>query len=211
MKGQSEAWEQLTHYERAVWQQPYQRIGGVDEVGRGPLAGPVVAAAVILRADTPIWGVDDSKKLTARQRLHLYHEIVRCAEDVGVGMVGVRTIERINILQASRLAMMRAIGHLRRVPDVLLTDAMRIGGPWQEIPIVHGDALSASIAAASIVAKVVRDRYMEALAEQFPVYGFAQHKGYPTTYHREMLKHYGPSPVHRVTFLKKILSHDAIG
>ncbi|MCY0909072.1 MAG: ribonuclease HII, partial [Sulfobacillus thermotolerans] len=141
----------------------------------------------------------------------LYHEIVRCAEDVGVGMVGVRTIERINILQASRLAMMRAIGHLRRVPDVLLTDAMRIGGPWQEIPIVHGDALSASIAAASIVAKVVRDRYMEALAEQFPVYGFAQHKGYPTTYHREMLKHYGPSPVHRVTFLKKILSHDAIG
>lgn len=203
-------WQRLTEMERPFWLLG-DRVAGVDEVGRGPLAGPVVAAAVVLKPSAPIFGVDDSKKLTPRQRLRLYHSICELALDVGVGMVGPRTIERVNILRASRLAMERALRQLRQPPGVLLTDAMRIGGPWQEVPLVHGDGISASIAAASIVAKVVRDHYMAVLAEQFPLYGFSQHKGYPTEFHRAMLLAYGPSPVHRLSFLRKILSRDAIG
>lgn len=187
-------WEQTGWVKGAV-------VAGVDEVGRGPLAGPVVAAAVILIPDRPIPGLGDSKELSPRQREQVFPLILEAAQSIGVGAVGPRTIEAINILEASRLAMRRALGHLSRRPDLLLTDAMKIGGPWQEVALLHGDARSASIAAASIVAKVVRDRYMKELALQYPAYGFEHHKGYPTRMHKAALMRFGPCPAHRRTFL----------
>lgn len=193
-------WERLTRLESGFWAEG-KMVAGVDEAGRGPLAGPVVAAAVILHPDRPVYGVNDSKVLTDRRRRELFVRIVESAVAVGVGMVGPRTIERINILEATRLAMRRALGGLGRVPDVLLSDAVALGGPWHELALVRGDSLSASIGAASIVAKVVRDRYMEELAGQFPDYGFDRHKGYPTRGHRELLARLGATPAHRATFL----------
>ncbi|PSR29872.1 MAG: ribonuclease HII [Sulfobacillus thermosulfidooxidans] len=202
--------QEVGWFAKIQWEQQFWRKGwavaGVDEVGRGPLAGPVVAAAVILDPNTDIMGIDDSKKLSALKRQQLYEEICRTAIAIGVGAVGPRTIERINILEASRMAMSRALGHLTIRPRVVLTDAMRIGGPWEEWPIVHGDQVSASIGAASVIAKVIRDRYMQELALQFPVYGFEQHKGYPTAYHRAMILQHGPSTAHRRSFLRKMMS-----
>ncbi len=197
-------WTVRVEFEMPFWRH-HLTVAGVDEVGRGPLAGPVVAAVVVLNPSLPIVGIDDSKRLTAYRREELFAEIVAKALDFGIGMVGPRTIERINILQASRLAMVRAVHHLRQAPDVLLTDAMRIGGYWHELPLIHGDARSVSIGAASIVAKVVRDRYMVNLALQYPSYHFEQNKGYPTLEHRTLLREHGPSPAHRSSFLHKIL------
>ncbi len=197
-------WNQKIDWETNFWHKGWI-VAGVDEVGRGPLAGPVVAAAVILNPHKAIFGIDDSKNLTVRQRYHVFEEILEKARAIGVGMVGPRTIEQVNILQASRMAMIRALGYLSIRPRVILTDAMAIGGPWDEYPIVHGDQVSATIGAASIVAKVTRDRYMAELSQQFPEYGFERHKGYPTPYHRAMVVKYGPCLAHRCTFLRNII------
>ncbi|MCL4493308.1 MAG: ribonuclease HII [Firmicutes bacterium] len=210
---QLQCWIEKTHWEKEFWDKGWS-VAGTDEAGRGPLAGPVVAAAVVLNPQRQILGVDDSKRLSVSTREHLYEEICRQAWAIGVGVVGPRTIEKINILEASRMAMIRALSYLNGVPRVVLTDAMAIGGPWDEYPLIHGDQISASIGAASIIAKVVRDRYMTVLARQYPAYGFERHKGYPTPYHRAMIVKYGPCAAHRRTFLGKILpraNHDVMG
>jgi len=181
-------------------------IAGVDEAGRGPLAGPVVAAAVILNPNDPIDGVNDSKKLSARRREALFSEIQARALAVGVGIVASEEIDRINIYQASLRAMAQAVEMLPAaaeglVPDHLLVDAMTI--PGQMIPqqgIIKGDAKSASIAAASIIAKVTRDRLMVHYDGLYPGYGFSGHKGYPTVSHKEAVQRLGPCPIHRRSF-----------
>lgn len=192
-------WETLSRFESPHWLRQ-RLVAGVDEVGRGPLAGPVVAAAVILDPTHPIFGVRDSKLLSAHQRDRLYPEILAKALAIGVGMVGPRCIERINILEATRKAMQQALRALPFFPDVVLTDAMQLGGDWHEEALVHGDRLSVSIGAASIVAKVIRDRYMESMDVSYPGYGFTQHKGYPTVEHRARLAQLGPTACHRSTF-----------
>ncbi len=197
----------LTRWERAWWADGLV-VAGVDEVGRGPLAGPVVAAVVVFERHCPVAGVNDSKQLSERQREMLFLRILDGARAVAVGAAGPRTIEAINILEASRVAMRRALGYLGNPPDVLLTDAVALGGPWREAAILQGDATSASIAAASIVAKVVRDRYMRELARQFPAYGFDRHKGYATRSHRDAILRHGPCEAHRRTFLRKLLLAD---
>lgn len=179
----------------------FHRVAGVDEVGRGCLAGPVVAAAVILPAGCVLPGLDDSKRLDADARERLAREIRLRAIAVGVGAVEARQIDSDNILRASLEAMRRAVGELDPAPDVLLVDAVRVpavGMP--QLAVVHGDALSSSIAAASIVAKVHRDGLLDALGRRNPVYGFASHKGYGTPEHWEALRRYGPCAEHRMTF-----------
>lgn len=194
-------WDQLTVFE-ALFQAQGLLVAGTDEVGRGPLAGPVVAAAVILRPHARIDGLDDSKRLSAAARQALLPVIYESAVSVGIGAVGPRTIERINILEASRLAMRRAIAHLKPRPQVVLSDAMPLTeGPYYTIALIRGDQRAACIAAASVVAKEVRDRYMQALHRQFPHYGFDRHKGYPTRAHRQALQQWGPCAAHRRTFL----------
>ncbi len=176
-------------------------VAGVDEAGRGSLAGPVVAGAVILPADCVLPGLDDSKKLDAEERAGLDREIRLRAVAWGIGVVEARRIDADDILRASLEAMRRAVGMLRPGPDVLLVDAVRVPGvSVPQIPIIHGDALSASIAAASIVAKVHRDGLLEALGRRHPVYGFEQHKGYGTPEHWEALRRFGPCPEHRLTY-----------
>lgn len=194
-----QSWYTLSRFEEPYWD-CNQLVAGVDEVGRGPLAGPVVAAAVILNPSVPLLGIRDSKLLTPRQRAGLFPEILYHALGIGVGMVGPRTIERVNILEASRQAMQQALAALPRVPDVVLTDAMMVRGVWEVKSVIHGDRLSVSIGAASIVAKVIRDRYMDALDGIYPGYGFSQHRGYPTLQHRAVLAQRGPTPCHRATF-----------
>ncbi|HEY8450249.1 MAG TPA: ribonuclease HII [Bacillota bacterium] len=188
-------------YERRLWRQGYRWVAGVDEVGRGPLAGPVVAAAVILDADVWLPGLDDSKALTARARQRLAEEIRRQAVAVAVGVASVEEIDRLNIFHASQLAMRRAIADLRPQPDYLLVDGWRLREvDLPQWPIVGGDAVSNSVAAASIVAKVYRDALMVELDRAYPGYGFAQHKGYPTPDHRAALARLGPCPIHRRHF-----------
>lgn len=195
------SWSELTVFENIFGSQGLV-VAGTDEVGRGPLAGPVVAAAVILLPEATVDGLDDSKKLSVNQRLALAELIERQALAIGIGGVGPRTIEAVNILEASRLAMRRAISRLALRPDVVLSDAMALwGAPHHTIPIIKGDQRSASVAAASVVAKVARDLYMEELDQQYPGYGFARHKGYATREHRAALAQLGPSPAHRTTFL----------
>lgn len=179
-------------------------ICGVDEAGRGPLAGPVCAAAVVLPRDLDIPGLNDSKKLTDKKRRELYDIITAQALAYGVALVDEKIIDEINILQATFLAMERAVAQLSVKPDLALVDGNR--EPSLPVPVktvIKGDSLSASIAAASILAKVTRDRLMEELDETYPVYGFAVHKGYGTKRHYKALTEFGPCPVHRMTFLKK--------
>ncbi|HMK34371.1 MAG TPA: ribonuclease HII [Desulfomonilaceae bacterium] len=177
------------------------RIAGVDEAGRGPLAGPVVAAAVVMRSQDVITEVNDSKLLTASVREKLFHQIMKRAGAVGVGIIPPQTIDEINVLQATRVAMLRAVEQIQPPPDYLLVDGtikLDIQVPQQAI--IKGDRLSFSIAAAGIVAKVTRDEIMRELHERFPLYGFDQHKGYATREHREALAKYGPCAVHRRCF-----------
>lgn len=179
---------------------------GVDEAGRGPLAGDVYAAAVILPPDHGIKGLDDSKKLSERQREALEITIRERALAFCVASASVEEIERLNILGAALLAMKRAVEGLTAVPDYVLVDGNRL--PELSVPceaVVGGDACSATIAAASILAKTARDRYMIAQAAMYPQYGFERHKGYGTKAHREALKTYGPCPLHRPSFIKKLL------
>ena len=181
-------------------------VCGVDEAGRGPLAGPVFAAAVVLQRGQIIEGANDSKKLTEKKREALFDVIIEQAADYCIASVDEKTIDEINILQATYLAMFKAVSGLKRKPDMCLIDGNR-QPPQIEIPcrtIVKGDGLSISIACASILAKVSRDRFMLGLDKEYPQYAFAKHKGYGTALHIELLRKYGASPVHRRSFLKKI-------
>ena len=181
-------------------------VCGIDEVGRGPLAGPVVAGAVILPKDCDILYINDSKKLSEKKREELYEVIMEKAVAVGIGMVGPGRIDEINILQATYEAMREAIGKLSVKPDILLNDAVTIPGvAIRQVPIIKGDAKSISIGAASIVAKVTRDRMMVEYDKVMPEYGFAANKGYGAAAHTEALKKYGPSPIHRASFIKNFV------
>lgn len=196
--------EKMSSYERK-----YRHLGyicGIDEVGRGPLAGPVVACAVILPEDCEILYLNDSKQLSAKKREELYDQIMEKAVAVGLGMVGPQRIDEINILQATYEAMREAIGQLKVKPDVLLNDAVTIPEvEIQQVPIIKGDAKSISIAAASIVAKVTRDRLMEEYDTVLPGYGFASNKGYGSAEHITALKELGPTPIHRASFIKNFV------
>lgn len=188
--------------------QPYwtacARVAGMDEAGRGPLAGDVVAACVIMPSAPTVDWVDDSKKLSALRRDKVYEEILRTALYVGVGRASAQEIDEINILQATMNAMRRAAADAQA--NIYLIDAVKnLGLDAPEIPIVHGDAVSYSIAAASIVAKVTRDRELLALDQQYPQYGFARHKGYGTAEHIAAIREHGPCPAHRMTFIRKFL------
>lgn len=191
-------------YEREYGE--YTHICGVDEVGRGPFAGPVVAAAVILPKDCDILYLNDSKKLSEKKRETLYDEIYEKAEAIGIGMASEKVIDEINILQATYQAMRSAIGKLEIVPNLLLNDAVTIPEvSIRQVPIIKGDAKSASIAAASIVAKVTRDRMMKEYDGIYPGYQFAKNKGYGTKAHIEVIKAQGICDIHRRTFVKKYI------
>ena len=191
----------LLKYEKELYDKGITLIAGVDEAGRGPLVGPVVAGAVILPKDYILPGLIDSKQLTEKKRDKFYDIIMKDAIAVGVGIVDSKTIDEINILEASRLAMKLAIEDLKVKPEYILSDAMKLNN--QDIPyqdIVHGDALSLSIAAGSVIAKVTRDRILYELDKQYPEYGFAKHKGYPTKLHLENIKKYGLLKNYRFTY-----------
>lgn len=197
---QWDIWE----FEHACYERGFSVVCGVDEAGRGPLAGPVCAAAVILPPDVEIPGLDDSKKLSDKKRRELFPIIKEKAVAYGIGLADEKEIDDINILQATYLAMERAIAQLSVKPEFALVDGNRakdFGVPLETV--VHGDSRSASIAAASILAKVTRDDIMLKLAEEYPKYGFEIHKGYGTKAHYEALREYGACPIHRMSFLKK--------
>ena len=194
----------MWQFEQELFSKGYQLVCGVDEAGRGPLAGPVCAAAVILPAGFEIPGLDDSKKLSDKRRRELFPVIKEQAIAYGIGLASHEEIDEINILQATFLAMERAIAQLQVKPEFALIDGNRekdFGLPVKTV--VKGDSLSANIAAASVLAKVTRDQLMEELALTYPGYGFEIHKGYGTKAHYEALRLQGPSPIHRMTFLKK--------
>lgn len=181
-------------------------IAGLDEAGRGPLAGPVVAAAVILNPDDPIRYVNDSKQLSEKRREELFEEIMKRAVSVGIGIESPETIDEINILQADYMAMRKAIAQLKLKPQILLNDAVTIPDvSMHQVPIIKGDAKSLSIAAASIIAKVTRDRMMYDLDTLYPEYGFAKHKGYGTAEHIAAIRKFGPCPIHRRSFIGNFL------
>ena len=197
--------EEMRYYEKKYDEFTY--ICGIDEAGRGPLAGPVVAGAVILPKDCDILYINDSKKLSASMREKLYDEIMEKAVATGIGMAGPGRIDEINILQATYEAMRQAITNLKVKPDILLNDAVTIPGvDIRQVPIIKGDAKSISIGAASIIAKVTRDRMMEEYAKIMPEYGFADNKGYGSAAHIAAIKEYGPTPIHRRTFIKNFYS-----
>lgn len=200
LQKEQERMYELFAYEREY--ATYQAICGIDEVGRGPLAGPVVAGAVILSKDCDILYINDSKKLSEKKREMLFDEIMEKAVAVGIGIVGPDRIDEINILQATYEAMREAISKLEVQPDLLLNDAVKIPGvTLPQVSIIKGDAKSASIGAASIIAKVTRDRMMMEYDSVFPEYGFAANKGYGTAVHIEALKKLGPTPIHRRSFI----------
>ncbi|MFC5649030.1 ribonuclease HII [Paenibacillus solisilvae] len=201
----------MLEFEKSVWEQGYCSIAGIDEVGRGCLFGDVVAAAVILPEGLILEGVDDSKKLSEKRREQLYEIITTEAIDWSVSRVDAGIVDSINIKQAARLAMKQCVEMLLVQPDYLLVDAEKVDCDLPQLAIIKGDARSQSIAAASIVAKVTRDRLClgewEAL---YPAYGIAIHKGYATKLHREKLLEYGPSPMHRQTFLGKLFAEQQV-
>ena len=191
----------LLKYEKELYNQGINLIGGVDEAGRGPLVGPVVAACVILPKNYDLPGLNDSKQLTEKKRDKFYDIIMKDAISVGVGIVDAAKIDEINILEASRLAMKLAIEDMNVKPEFVLSDAMKLTNidiPYKDI--VHGDALSLSIAAGSVIAKVTRDRMMYELDKKYPEYGFAKHKGYPTKLHLENIKKYGLLDNYRLSY-----------
>lgn len=188
-------------FEQQAHQKGYVVIAGIDEVGRGPLAGPVVSAAVILGNDFSVNGITDSKQLSSRKRDDLYNQIYKHAQDISLGMVANDIIDQINILQAARLSMRYAVEQLQNPPDFLLIDGIyQIESSIPQETIKKGDQRSISIAAASIIAKVTRDRIMTKYSTEYPEYGFEQHKGYGTKKHRDAIKKYGICPIHRRTF-----------
>lgn len=198
--------KEMLKIEDSLYSEGYEYICGIDEAGRGPLCGPVVAAAVILPKDKYIEGVNDSKKLSLKKREKLYDDIKKEAISVGIGIVDVDIIEEINILNATKLAMIKAIKDLKIKPDYLLIDGNQlIDIDIEKQTVVSGDAKSESIAAASIIAKVTRDRMLVNFDKLYPEYGFAKHKGYGTKMHIEAIKKYGLTPIHRKSFCKKFV------
>jgi ribonuclease HII len=195
----------LWQFERKLKPAGYKFIGGIDEVGRGPLAGPVVAACVILPLELELPGLNDSKQIVAKERTILSEIIKRKAVAWGIGVVDHQEIDRINILQATKKAMVEAVKLIGHQPDYLLIDALKIPVDIPQEAVVHGDTLSASIAAASIVAKTYRDSLMEMMDVLYPEYGFKEHKGYGTARHREAIARYGSCPIHRMSFLQNII------
>lgn len=199
---------ELYLFDELFRQKGFSALCGIDEAGRGPLAGPVCAAAVILDPTEPLEGLDDSKKISPRRREILFSQITAKALAFGVGWADEKEIDQLNILQATFLAMHRAVEQMGLNPDLLLVDGNRDPGfsGIETVCVVGGDRQSASVAAASILAKVSRDRYMEKMEEAYPGYGFAKHKGYGTKDHRQAILEKGPCPIHRESFLGKILS-----
>lgn len=195
----------MLEYELNERQNGAKFIGGIDEAGRGPLAGPVVVAGVIMPLDDIIEGVNDSKKLSAKKRDKLYDEIITKAIDVQVAVISHDDIDRVNILNATKNGMLQCINGFNQV-DVVLIDAVKLNSSVKTVSIIHGDALSYSIAAASIIAKVTRDRLMLQYDKEYPQYNFAKHKGYGTAEHIRLLKEYGPCPIHRRTFIKNFVT-----
>ena len=200
----------LFRYETELLKKGYRFVVGVDEAGRGPLAGPVAAAACMPDLSRPIEGVNDSKQLTPKKRKELYERIVSEAISYKVATVSNRVIDEINILEATKNAMTEAVESLFPLPDYVLLDAVKLKLPYPSLAVIHGDALSYSIAAASILAKVERDEAMIKYAEIYPEYGFESHKGYGSVHHIEMIKKYGPCPIHRLSFLKNILGENDV-
>lgn len=202
---QNELLQRLIQTENECRQKGFRRIAGADEAGRGPLAGPVVAACVIMPEGGLVLGVNDSKKLSEAKREELYEKIIQTAVSYRTGIVGQEAIDELNILVATRLAFKRAIESMEITPDFLYTDMidkLDIPLPWTAV--VKGDAQIYSVAAASIVAKVTRDRIMREYDRQYPEYGFAQHKGYGTKEHMDAIRKYGPTPLHRRSFIKNL-------
>lgn len=200
-----EKYEVMSAFEKECIEEGTPIACGIDEAGRGPLAGPVVAAACILDPEKPIYGLDDSKKLSPKKRDQLYDEIIAKAKCFCVIRVEPKEIDEVNILNATKNAMRACVKGLAIKPDVLLIDAVNLDGTGIPVkPIIKGDAKSNSIAAASILAKVSRDRIMEDYDKEYPGYGFAQHKGYGTAAHYAAIHELGISPIHRMSFLKKM-------
>lgn len=199
-------YEKMCVYEMNAYSEGVEYIAGVDEAGRGPLAGPVVAAAVILPKGIFIENLNDSKKLSVKRREELFDIITQKALSYSLGIVDEKSIDKINILNATKEAMEKAIQNLSIAPDIILIDAVKLDNiKTRQISIVKGDELSISIAAASILAKVTRDKIMEDMSKKFPQYGFAKHKGYGTKEHIEAIKKFGLCPIHRISFTKKFV------
>ncbi|MEK3886994.1 ribonuclease HII [Bacillus sp. FSL K6-3431] len=178
----------------------YEAIAGIDEAGRGPLAGPVVSAAVILKKDSFIEGLNDSKKISKKKRMLLYEAILAEAVSVGVGIIDSKEIDQMNIYEATKKSMLAAVQNLKRQPDILFIDAMTLNSPYPERSFIKGDAISVSIAAASIIAKVTRDEIMTRYHQEYPEYGFIDHMGYGTKNHVDAIHTYGACPIHRTSF-----------
>lgn len=193
----------IYQYDESLRQKGFLHIAGIDEAGRGPLAGPVVAAAVVLKSGITIKGLRDSKKVPEPERFSLFEEIQNCCLDIGIGIVSPEDIDRLNILRATRLSMKLAVENLSKPPDLLIIDAVSLPSiPIKQISPIKGESVSASIAAASIIAKCTRDRIMFDYHCQYPQYNFGKHKGYSTKEHLEMLRLYGPCPIHRKSFFR---------
>ena len=192
--------EDLYLYERELINQGIKLIGGIDEVGRGPLVGPVVACCVILPINYKLEGLTDSKKISEKKREYLYDIIMKDAVSIGIGEVSAKEIDEINIYAASRKAMEIAISKLDPKPDYILSDAMKLDVGIENLPIIKGDLLSISISAASVIAKVTRDRMMIELDKKYPEYEFAKHKGYPTKRHLQLIEKYGVLDNYRFTY-----------
>jgi len=211
---EQERFRKMLSYENKYWAQGYTTIAGCDEAGRGPLAGPLVVAAVILPQPIFIEGLNDSKKVSAKKRDSLYTEICQKAVSITVNIVGPKEIDSLNIYEATKVAMKKCLENLTPRPEVILLDAMpvKLEGA-QSLSLIHGDSLSASIAAASIIAKVTRDRIMLELDKKFPQYGFAGHKGYGSESHMQAIKKYGPCQWHRRSYepIKTINKKQALG
>jgi len=206
IESEKERLTKMLKFETPLYDKGVKYIAGIDEVGRGPLAGPVVTAAVILKPNVLIEGVNDSKKVTEKNREKLFDIITNNCISYGIGMASEKNIDEINILNATKNAMMEALSNLEVVPEHILVDAVKLDVDVPITPLIKGDAFSLSIAAASIVAKVTRDRLMCAYHEIYPKYGFDRNKGYGTKEHIEALKKYGPSPIHRLSFIEGILN-----
>jgi len=195
----------MQRFEKPLYENGIKYVAGIDEVGRGPLAGPVVTCAMVLKPDVLIEGVNDSKKVSEKNRDKLFEIIIDNCISYGIGMANEKVIDSINILNATKEAMKEALANLKVTPEHLLIDALELGVNIPTTPLIKGDAFSISIAAASIVAKVTRDRMMVAYDEIYPEYGFSRNKGYGTSEHVAALKKYGPCPIHRMSFIQGIL------
>lgn len=205
---EQERLEKLKEIEESIYNEGINYICGIDEAGRGPLAGPVVVACAIMPKDSMIEGVNDSKKISEKKREKIYEQIIKEALSYSVGIIDEAKIDEINILQATKLGLTTAVKELKVKPDIILVDALTkidtLGIPYRSI--IKGDALSYSISAASIIAKVTRDRIMLGYDKVYPEYGFAKHKGYGTAMHMEAIRKYGLCPIHRRSFVKNIVN-----